>query len=247
MALLWIESFGGVDTSTLDEKYNISGSVEVGTAPLHRRTTTALICDASGESISYTLSADVNTMIIGFAWQAGGLGSASRILEFVSPNDVVQVSLEVQTNGSIDVNRGTSTTIGSTSASVVTANEWYYIELSTTIGNTGAFELRVDGVNEASNGSVDTQDDGASDQIRTFVLGALSATITNNFTDLYVLDTTGAAPQNTFIATTSYDVHIHHRKPEADGTTNDWTPQGAGDNYVEVNQDAPDGDTTYNS
>ena len=243
MALLWIESFGGVSTSTLSEKYLTAGSPTVVTGPLARQTTTALLCDASGESISHMLEVDANVLIIGFAFQTSSLVSANRIIEFTSPNDIVQVSVEIQTDGSLDVLTGTSGVIGSTAISTIVVDTWYYIEFSATIGNTGAFELRIDGSNEASNGSADTRDDGANDQVRQCTIGSLNSAPNNYFTDHYILDTAGVAPQNTFIG----DCHVHHRKPDVDGTTNDWAAQAAGTNFSEVNQDAPDGDTTYNS
>lgn len=59
--------------------------------------------------------------------------------------------------------------------------------------------------------------------------------------DLYILNTEGAAPQNTFIG----DVRVTALRPKANGNTNNFTPTGAADNFGAVNEELADQDTTF--
>lgn len=73
-------------------------------------------------------------------------------------------------------------------------------------------------------------------------LGRMASSGTAYFNDLLVYDDGGEldatnGPIGNYIINTYF--------PDADGTTNQWTPQGAGSNYVEVDESNPDGDTTY--
>lgn len=60
--------------------------------------------------------------------------------------------------------------------------------------------------------------------------------------DLVIWDNTGTVMNGTNIGA----IRIVPVLPDGDGSTTDWTPQGAGANYVEVDEAKSDEDTTYN-
>jgi hypothetical protein len=114
-------------------------------------------------------------------------------------------------------------------------DNWYYVEFKFTIHNTaGAYELRVNGQTLLNRSGIDTYDAGTVgvDEMRFDYQGSGSYAV--DIDDLYI--------SSDFLGDSRVDA-IH---PDGDGTTNDWTPQGAGSNYVEVDDgDTPDDDTTY--
>jgi hypothetical protein len=59
--------------------------------------------------------------------------------------------------------------------------------------------------------------------------------------DTYLLDTTGSAPQNTFLGPSRIVTPV----PTGAGSHTQWTPTGAASNFQCVNEAPPDGDTTY--
>jgi hypothetical protein len=255
MSLLWLESFRGLSASTLVNKYSVIGQPGVNMdiiSPPGRRARAALsITDDSQNIIKHV--DNKQTLIIGFAiyWpSSGGSGipTFNQLLILNSQAGVDQVNLYYATGPVLQVRRGG--TILATGTTVLQEDTWYYIELKVTIDNSpnGSYELRINGATEVSDPAVDTQDDASNNTIQEVNIGSFGFNNTTVLiTDWYIFDDAGST-NNDFIASNSYDVHVEPKFPNADGTTNDWTPQGGGENYVEVDEAGGiDGDTTYNS
>jgi hypothetical protein len=64
-----------------------------------------------------------------------------------------------------------------------------------------------------------------------------------DYDDLYVLDGSGPAPRNDFLG----DCRVDVRLPTAQGNSHAWTPTPVVDNALNVDDPAPDDETTYNA
>jgi hypothetical protein len=117
---------------------------------------------------------------------------------------------------------------------------WYYIEvLMTTHPTTGAYELRVDGVNVLSGSNVDTEFTGTNNHDTIRFGGSADG---YKYDDIYVLNTSGSV-NNTFLG----DREVVGLLPNAVGDSADWTNSAAsGDNFEYVDEAGSDGDSTYN-
>lgn len=115
----------------------------------------------------------------------------------------------------------------------VSANTWHYYELKATIDDTtGYVELRIDG-SVTGSFTGDTRNAGTSTQIDAInMAGSQNNTgITVYWDDLYVLDTTGSAPYNTYLG----DVRVRTIVPTAAGNSTQFTPS-TGANYTTVDE-----------
>lgn len=175
------------------------------------------------------LSTNYSTIVAGFAYKTDAVGEAKTILKFMDAS-TTQTYLYVNTSNQVQVKNGDGTTLG-TSTSTISDSEWTYIELKTTIGNSGSFYLKINGITEASGTSVDTQN-SANSYATKVALGNDSSF--NDYFDDYYIDSTD------FQGT----VRIFTISPTANSSVA-WTPN-TGDNY-ECLDDSPyqDGDTSY--
>ena len=145
----------------------------------------------------------------------------------------------VSTNSSsrLQVTNSAGTVIA-TGTTVVAMSTWYYVELKLVVGTSGSCELHLNGVS----GEIGS----TTGNFGTTNIGRFGASEAQNspgiqLDDWYLLDTTGSSPQNDFLG----DVTVETLFPNADGTHQAWTPSAAGAHYTKVNEQTPDGDTTY--
>ena len=183
-----------------------------------------------------------NTWTVGFAFRMKDVlfSGSGPIISFMDSNEAVQCALYATAGGFLEVRRGTSSILG-TSSNAMSVNSWYYIEMEVTINDsTGAVEVRRNGVEEIKLTGVDTKYTSLSGANGFRLYGGTSSTRVL-IDDLYVCDATGTT-NNSFLG----DVRVDTLFPTADGANTDFTPL-AGSNYENVDEDDPDGDTSYNS
>ncbi len=125
-----------------------------------------------------------------------------------------------------------------TALSAVTAGIWQFIEFRCKQSPTlGELEVRVGGVLKGSATGLNTGSTVISE-----VDWDSSPTSADCFVDdMYVLDTTGSAPQNTFLG----DTRVTVLRPKANGTNNNFTPTGAASNFEAVDETLSDQDATF--
>ena len=117
-------------------------------------------------------------------------------------------------------------------------NVWNSIEVKLVIaGASGSVQVRANGVVDIAT----TTANFGSSNVDIIQLGG----VPNNgqfqrFDDLYILDTTGAAPLNDFLG----DSRVETIVPTGAGSSTVWTPNG-GANWDRVDDSTPDSDTTY--
>lgn len=177
-------------------------------------------------------------VIAGFAFN--NINADSHTINLFFTDDTgVTANLNIDTTGGV----GTLTYNGNTLVTppaTFTGSVWQHVEFRIRQSNTiGQLEIRRNGATVASSINLDT--------IPTTSLGFISFSVgaTNNaqvhyVDDLYIFDALGTS-NNTFAG----DTRITTLRPTANGLDNNFTPQGAGDNFSAVNEVTHDQDATF--
>ena len=188
------------------------------------------------------------TIIVGFAFQllfySSGGNSPFLTLDEIGLGTHMQVAVDA--SGRLVVLRG-STTLDTYSVPIA-ASRWRYLEFKTTIhDSTGSYELRLDGATVLSASGVDTRNGGSGYVDRINLSGVSGNAFGYQLEDLYVLDgvDSGVAgnPNDDFWG----DTRIECLFPNGNGNSSDFDGSDGNsiDNYLLVDDTAPDGDTTY--
>lgn len=182
-------------TKILDEPFNdLTNWVdETGTATIVAgRTGTAMELTSTGRRrYEIPLAPRSTTVTLGFACKLSALSVLVPLVALRSAGDgtqpgAVNNTVQINTNGSVDVRRGTSTVLATSSTGLVTANTWFYLEARIFHKNTGGTaQVRVnntqviDFTGDTNNGFTD---------ITNYVNVALAsaASITTLFDDFYL-------------------------------------------------------------
>jgi hypothetical protein len=145
---------------------------------------------------------------------------------------VMQLSVRLDANRHILIYKGDGATLLATSTYAYTTNVWVYIEVKALVNSsTGIFEVRVDG-NVVATFSGNTQQ-AAFTTLNSIRLGtAVNSGSNQTFVDdVYVLDSTGSAPYNTYLG----DIAVRTLLPTGVGASTQWTPS-TGANWDAVNE-----------
>lgn len=140
------------------------------------------------------------------------------------------------TAGTMEVFKGTATSLGTFTLS---ANVWHWVSCKYKAANTGGtFDVEVDGTNVFSF-TGDTVNSGTED-FRDVLLGG---DIVQDFTydDVIITDVSGAAPFNDLLSDRRIDTIL----PNAAGDSSGFTASPVVANFLNVDDTAPDGDTTH--
>ena len=146
--------------------------------------------------------------------------------------------------GGIDAYNANFTILGSSTAGVLSFNNYNFLEFDITIhDSTGSVLVRVNTNTVLNLTNVDTRQ-GATGVINGVMLNGVTfmQNIEMWVDDLIVYDTTGSAPNAQWLG----DKRLVMRRVNGAGNSAQFTPS-AGSNYQNVDDaSAPDGDTTYN-
>jgi hypothetical protein len=241
MSLRFIDSFDHY--TTLAHKYDSAfnnGTLQIAAG--HART------GANGLRMTGGFTRVIKNLDAQGTWFLGfgiNLESLSNLLELCCTYDGIAVAaqgyLRVQaTTGKILLVRGDGTVLATSTLALVTG-QYYFIEFKHVIANAGGvMEARVNGVVWATfTGDTQNTANATADMI---VLGSISGQHTEQkCDDFYVCDGQGAA-NNNYLG----DIQVHCMLPDGAGNYTQFTPS-AGSNFQNVDDAAPDDDTTYNS
>jgi hypothetical protein len=194
-----------------------------------------------------------STLGFGFALKAPAPDQATWPVLLFRDNTLFQVSLNIRSDLHLEVwnydgSNNLQTQLGSTSSSAIAGGTFSYVEFKVTFHpSAGAIEVRIDGTTVISASGVATRNPSSVLNYATNWLfgkpGLLDTYGSDQpfyIDDLIAWDTSGAL-HNDFIG----DCHLQALLPDADGPVVQWTPNGAGSNYLCVNENPPDDDTTY--
>ena len=195
----------------------------------------------SAISMAKDLPSSYSSLILGIGINIQASTGSRLPIKLISRGGGTLIA-QIQTNSSgvLQITNSGGTVIA-TGTTILANSAWYYIEVQITVnGASGSCELHLNGV--AGEIPLTTGNFGTTN------LGRIELDSINGgsmiYDDLYVLDTTGSAPQNSFLG----DVCIETLLPRADGTHQAWTPSAGSTHFDKVNENSgthPDGDTSY--
>lgn len=236
MALVFIESFEGVATADLAERYSYAsvgvsdGVGRYGTRAARPGNTTSLRVRVPNH----------DTYIFGFAFRmdSNTLTLDQNILRF--QDSALSTHIYVSIRG----NQNKITVVGpfgsySSYDFEILAYVWYYLEFKATIHDSaGSYEIRINGITQQSYSGLDTKV-GSNAGVDYIAIGVGTNGYYYYCDDIYICDDTGST-NNDFLG----DVRIVALYPNAAGDQTDWTPS-TGNNYDCVNDAQPNDDTDY--
>lgn len=237
MALRFCDSFDHYATADIPGKYSDQSGAII-TAGVGR-TGSALNLSASGFNGVVQIFDNQGTWIVGFAFKTSAIfaGGVLNLVEWAAFPATGIVALRITTTGKWEVAR--DGTILGTGTTTIPINTWMYVEWKVVIHpSAGSYDIRIDGSSVLSGSGVDTSVDGNA-YARGLRIGG-TTTGTQYHDDLYICDGTGTT-NNNFLG----DVTVKAILPDSAGNYAQFTPS-AGANYQNVDDAAPDGDSTYN-
>lgn len=236
MTMLVIEGFEGFGTTglatTLPTKH--TGSTTGIDIVAGEHSGFALEFNTTGDNLSISIP-NTAEIIFGFNYKMNSLGFERLI--FTREGGTNNIGIVQNADGSLRIER-TATTLSTSAAGVITADTWHYIELKVKINNsTGSYDLKVDGVSVTSGSGVDTQNSTNAWTDEIFFRGRVLTTV--GIDDLYILETV-TSPNNVFLGPQIVSTTF----ADGDDTAN-FTRSAGGSNYLLVDDDPHDTDTTY--
>ena len=270
MALLHLEGFEGLGrefelTGTnpnatelveyLDTTNGYSGTFSGGTSSLHLRRSwdgKSLALGTGNDSTSLSLQVDgwtalatTDAIIIGVRVKfPATLRTATPLIQILD-GATVEAQLIMDTGNVLRVQYGTSNTVASTVSSIFEDNGWHYIEWKTVLDSatSGSYELRVDGVDVASNTGVRTAQNAAAQADGVVLLSSGGADNTyaeqHLYDDWYICDDTGTL-NNDFLG----PISITLLEPNLPGTYSSWSTFGTSQPVANINPNPTVDDTT---
>ncbi len=214
-----------------------SGTVRTGANALQTNST---------RMVNLTLDSQAS-WVFGFGFRITDLTVAHNIIE-VKDSSTVQCSLNLATDGTLEVFRGTATVVtGGAGTFVLNPNTWYYIEFKVTIADSigaNTCEVQINGANDitvTTGQDLKASGNATADNFRFGTSGVGGGTAF--FDDLYIFDGTGS-DNNDFAG----DSKIVTQYPNGEGNVNDFTGSDADstDNHLHVDETDTDDDTSYN-
>jgi hypothetical protein len=271
MTLLWCDGFegfeDGVGESHLVPTYLYTGSTTEGEVGICSDSTCNWLTPRSGkwawtnngttwqeaspETHWLYISSPTSdsTWIAGFGMRVGYQNyEKTELLQFrdLSENEYLTIAIS-EDSSVIQVFRGSraGTLLGYATANLPTA-VWFFFECKvkfddTDSSPTGTVEIRINEETVLSLTGEQTVPTGVGTSPERFLFCGSNSGMHRDVDDLYICDSAGSV-NNDFLG----DMSTKRLKANADGTTNDFTPVGDANNYQTVDDDDPDGNTTYN-
>lgn len=235
--LEFIDSFSHYATADIASKYNyMDGTLGLTIDNSGRGSSKCLLYTTPGYSrtVGRTVT-QTQYPVIGAAFKFAGPTATDCYIEFRDVN-TVQCFVNLNRDGTFSIKRG-STVLG-TSVGALSANVWYFIEFRAKIDNSaGSAELVVNGVSWINLTGINTRST-ANNYSNVFDI-LIGSTTASRVCDLYYGRGTGVSGD--FLG----DVSVKAYFPNGVGALSQFTPIPAGDNYTNVDDTTPDGDTTY--
>lgn len=189
---------------------------------------------AAGQPLLKVLGGTADTLIVGFGFRVvtHPLAGVNNIL-LLNDTGGTNVTLRIDNAGFLSVLRGLTTTLA-TAAAPLTVGAWYYIEIKVKAhASTGTIEVRVNGTTVITLTGQNTAPISALlTQVQ--IPQHLAGSSIYEFDDLYVCDTSGAAPLNDFLG----ELKVVSLLPNGAGDATTWTPS-AGQNFECVDNNPP--------
>lgn len=246
MAGIFCASFENYNTANIADFWNgasvnmsVNGGVEINSSTA-RTGSQSLSLGQAGSYCTRNLSSNLVSFVFGVAFRTADVTSYNRILVGFMDGTTYQIEVRMTTGSKLRVTRnGTTLATGTTS---LVANTWHYIEFKATInGSTGSYTLKLDGVQELTASSVNTQNTANAyiTAVRLHSIAENNGGAASLYDDLYFCDQN--SPNGDFLGLIS----VEHKRPSGAGSNNDWTDSAGGTHYGSVDDTTPNDDTDY--
>ncbi len=222
MALIRFDGFGLSSSFPAGGWTQGSGTVQTA-SPRFAGRRYAQVASSANSYYSFAAAAEI---YLGFAGYWAGTNGRLDIMG--DSGATAHLTLHLSSSGTLQLRRGgtAATLLGET---VATYNDaWHFIEIRATINDsTGVCQVRIDGsTSPAIDYSGDTKNGGTNTTIDRVRWASAGANSTVRWTDLYLLNTSGDAPLNTWLG----DRRVDALAPSGAGNSTGWTPS-AGNNW----------------
>jgi hypothetical protein len=201
---------------------------------------------AAGASITRNLSSNQATLIIKIAANFPSFPASANPFLIALDSGVNQWALQVTSAGALQLLSG-GTVQATTPPGVMSTNAWYGIEAEVTIANgTGTAAIWLNGIQVINASGLYTQYYGSSGPYANQVaIGDVYGNgIAPMFDDFRVWDNTGTY-QNVAAGALNQDTQLVTELAAGAGAFTQFSPNGAAANWQCVDDNPPDGDTTY--
>jgi hypothetical protein len=250
MALRYFDNFDyGVTADLADRGWTLISTPIISAGNGRNSTASLRVTPLSSIAINITRTIDAQaTWIVGFSFRTSLLPpSAAKVLASLIDAGTVQCSLMLNVDGTLSVVRGVSTALTSgTSVTAVVATATNYVEWKCTIADSigaNTCKVRLNGsdiITVATSQDTKSTANATANQVFIGTNNAAGSSGNWDYDDLYICDGTGSV-NNDFLG----DVKGVTSLPAGAGNSTQFTPS-AGSNYQNVDDAAPDDDTTYN-
>jgi hypothetical protein len=136
-------------------------------------------------------------------------------------------------------------TVVGTGTTVIQTGQWYYLEFKATISASGSFEVRLSGETEILLSGINTKNGGTGVWTHARIGKPISGP-DMFIDDFYLCDTSGPAPQNTFLGMPKVETLFPQTDAVAGGSNAGLTPSTGTDHGALVDE-IPPNTTDYNS
>ena len=256
MALIYIDGFDTYATADITLRWSFAPGANSGMAKAIEssggRNGTGCIAltfpAALTGQMSRSLGGSRSSVVVGVAVKLNSLANGiTGVFLSLFEGSNHQVWLATNTVGDLILGSGSS--IITTYGAGFTTGVWYYVELKVTISNSIAADsciVRVNGttvINPAAGTNLRQASTTAS--VDSVAIGGRGNWATTNsvilrYDDLYTLDNSGSM-NNDLLG----DIRVEAIRPSGNGSSTQFTPVGAANNWDCVDEAAEDGDTSY--
>lgn len=250
------EPFDGFATSDLAKFFQLVGSsgqaISAGTGRFGQN---SLRCTSGNARVGRALTTARTTLFQNIWMRWPTTLEYSPIITFFDgvsgfSNALIQLnadgsfSLVRMAGNAAPMNPAGGTVVASTAPGVITAGVGHLVQFKVTIdGAAGVFVVKIDGATVLTATGLNTHNTSANAQITMAILGKGSGLSTVDFDDWLGYSDFVNTPDDGLTGFTG-DLVAEYKRPNAAGTTTQWTPSGAATNYGCVADATPDGDTT---
>lgn len=244
MALLFIDSFDHYQTADLLAKWTTVTGGGAAVIPGGGRCGSQALQIGGVASILKGITFGSTTGVFGFAWRADVQINNEIALAWIAGPTGDHLYLRRRLDGSLVISRNNGVAggqeLGVSAVDIIRLAAYYYIEFGFKIDGAGTVEIRVNGSAVLTFAGNTVGLNAGTTPSAVGFLGSGNTTWT--FDDVYVVDSIGAAPWNTFLG----DVRCEYLRPDGAGAEQLWDVIGAASHWQAVDDSAtPDGDTSY--
>lgn len=240
MSVVFMDSAAGGDGASKWDEYGAATNVISAVSPSGRD---AYRLGPNGSSLMYTFDSAPAVAKVGFYGRLNNLGvdgsNNHQPFQFRGPTGTVHMCMTVDANGAVRgrLGGGNGSLQVSSANGVISVDTWHFFEIWSSVADSGGrYVVDIDGVN-VIDFTGDTRNGGSDTTVGSVYWGRLATGGWNwELSDLRISN------DNTMLGPTTVWLHL----PDGAGNTTGLSQEpNTGDNFEKVDENPPDGDTTF--